>query len=142
MQLTDELTRALHSTGRFLRSQPGAADTPETRTLAQLHACDGSTRLRDLAAAEGVDTSTLSRRIGALVERGLVLAVPDPQDGRARLLSLTPEGVAHLECLRHARVERIHSTLATWSETDKAEFARLLARFADALDAHREGEAS
>lgn len=142
MQLTDELTRAFHSTGRFLRAQPGAADTPETRTLAQLHACDRSTRLRDLAAAEGVDTSTLSRRIAALVERGLVRAVPDPQDGRARLLSLTPEGAAHLERLRRERAERIHSTLVAWSETDKAQFARLLGRFADTLDAHRAGEAS
>ena len=135
MQLADQLTRAFATMGRYLRSQAGDLAKPDLATLGRLAAHQGSTRLRDLACSEGVDPSTLSRRITSLVERGLVERTPDPQDGRAHVLSVTDHGRATLEAVREQRIERITGALAEWDDADKAEFARLLGRLSDSLEA-------
>ena len=61
--------------------------------LAQRIAADGS-RLTDLAEQAQVTKQTASLLIAALEREGLVERVPDPADGRARLIRLTPKGLA------------------------------------------------
>ncbi|MFT3690341.1 MarR family winged helix-turn-helix transcriptional regulator [Paenirhodobacter sp.] len=51
-------------------------------------------RQKDLAAALGLDSSSLVRVVARLVADGLVHSTPDPEDGRARALSPTPAGAA------------------------------------------------
>ncbi|WAH38126.1 MarR family winged helix-turn-helix transcriptional regulator [Alicyclobacillus dauci] len=48
--------------------------------------------MQEVAGALGVDVTTFSRQIKLLVEKGLVQTTPDPNDGRVKLLSLTPAG--------------------------------------------------
>jgi len=52
----------------------------------------GPMRLGDLAAREGVAPPTLSRIVAALVEDGFVRREPDPNDGRASLVTATDAG--------------------------------------------------
>jgi DNA-binding MarR family transcriptional regulator len=52
----------------------------------------GSMRLGDLAAREGVAPPTLSRIVATLVEGGYVRREPDPNDGRASLVTATEAG--------------------------------------------------
>jgi DNA-binding MarR family transcriptional regulator len=52
----------------------------------------GSMRLGDLAAKEGVAPPTLSRIVASLVEGGYVRREPDPNDGRASLVTATESG--------------------------------------------------
>jgi DNA-binding MarR family transcriptional regulator len=52
----------------------------------------GSMRLGDLAAREGVAPPTLSRIVASLVEGGYVRREPDPNDGRASLVTATETG--------------------------------------------------
>lgn len=52
----------------------------------------GPLRLGDLAAKEGVAPPTLSRVVAALVDGGFVRREPDPNDGRAFLVTATEEG--------------------------------------------------
>jgi DNA-binding MarR family transcriptional regulator len=61
--------------------------------LAQRIAPDGS-RLTDLAEQAQVTKQTASLLIAAVEREGLVERVPDPTDGRARLIRLTPKGLA------------------------------------------------
>ena len=66
-------------------------DVPQWRVLATLVDSD------DLSAQEIVEStrthkSTISRAVQALIERGVVTAGADEQDGRARRLALTPAG--------------------------------------------------
>jgi DNA-binding MarR family transcriptional regulator len=61
--------------------------------LAQRIAADGS-RLTDLAEQAQVTKQTASLLIAALEREGLVERVSDPADGRARLIRLTPRGLA------------------------------------------------
>ncbi len=80
----------------------------ENLTISQLSALatvsdSGELRLGDLAAAEGVSPSTLSRLIAGLEERGLVQRRPDEQDRRVAWMSLTPDGHALVARLRQER---------------------------------------
>ena len=53
-------------------------------------------RLSELADTVELDLSTVSRQMRDLVAIGLVVKVPDPDDGRASLLSLSERGRAVL----------------------------------------------
>lgn len=59
--------------------------------IAQRIADEGS-RLTDLAERAQVTKQTASLLVAALEQRGLVERVPDPSDGRARLIRFTPRG--------------------------------------------------
>jgi DNA-binding MarR family transcriptional regulator len=59
--------------------------------LAQRIAEDG-TRLTELADRAGVTKQTASLLVAALEREGLVERVPDPADGRARLIQLSSRG--------------------------------------------------
>lgn len=61
--------------------------------LAQRIADDGS-RLTDLAERAQVTKQTASLLVAALEREGVVERVPDPADGRARLIRLTERGRA------------------------------------------------
>ncbi|WP_152190767.1 MarR family winged helix-turn-helix transcriptional regulator [Georgenia satyanarayanai] len=67
--------------------------TPAQARLAQRIA-DGGSRLTDLARQAQVTKQTASLLVAALEEKGLVERVPDPADGRARLIRFTPRGRA------------------------------------------------
>src|SRR6266516_2327833 len=60
----------------------------------------GPLRLGDLAAAEGIAPSTLTRLVTALEERGYVDRCPVPGDARASTLAIAPAGRAVLERIR------------------------------------------
>src|SRR5687768_13055627 len=61
--------------------------------IAQRIADEGS-RLTDLAERAQVTKQTASLLVAALEQEGLVERVPDPADGRARLIRFTPRGRA------------------------------------------------
>ena len=67
--------------------------------LAQRIADDGS-RLTDLAEQAQVTKQTASQLVAALEREGLVERVPDPADGRARLIRFTRKGRAASERAR------------------------------------------
>ncbi|MDE9367251.1 MarR family transcriptional regulator [Luteipulveratus sp. YIM 133132] len=60
---------------------------------------------RELAEHECVSAPSMSRTIGALVERGYIARTDDPDDGRQTILSLTPEGRSTLRQTRRSRDE-------------------------------------
>ena len=60
----------------------------------------GPLRLGDLAAAEGIAPSTLTRLVAVLEELGYVRRDADPKDARASTLAITAEGHTTMERLR------------------------------------------
>jgi DNA-binding MarR family transcriptional regulator len=94
----------------------------------------GPQRCSALATHAGVDVSVASRQVAALEHAGFVDRHPDPVDGRASLISLTPAGVA---ALAHTRDVRSHWALAAlddWTEEEGRRFSDQLAKLADGLD--------
>ncbi|MFC6010105.1 MarR family winged helix-turn-helix transcriptional regulator [Nocardia lasii] len=100
--------------------------------------CDGPMRSGALAEAVHSDASTVSRQVAILVERGLVLRVADPDDGRATVLEVTDAGRKAAERIRARRQESITIITEDWAEADRADFARLLTRFVTDYDAARQ----
>lgn len=97
-------------------------------------------RLCDLADMGGIDTSTASRQVGRLVDAGYVERRPDPDDGRATAHYLTREGREIRGRLKRARREWFEDVGAAFSPEEREQFADLLARFVDRMDAVREAD--
>src|SRR3954462_13115372 len=95
---------------------------------------DGDQRCSALAARAGVDVSVASRQLAVLERSGYVERRPDPQDGRASLLRLTPEGAHALEDSRALRAEWALTALAGWDEEDARTLGDLLGRLVTDLD--------
>lgn len=90
-------------------------------------------RVSDVAETIHSDVSTVSRQVAGLTRSGFVDRTPDPDDGRAQLLTLTPAGRDVIATARHLRDEWLARLVAEWSEDDVAAFAALLGRFGDSL---------
>lgn len=63
------------------------------------HIAPQGSRLTDLAAAAGMAKQSMAYLAEDLTRLGMLESVPDPRDGRARLLRLTPRGQALYETL-------------------------------------------
>lgn len=90
---------------------------------------DGPQRSGELARTFALDKSTMSRQVAALERAGLVERVDDPVDGRAFLVSVSAEGERSLDRVRTGRRRVFRELIGHWSDADRADFARLLARF-------------
>jgi DNA-binding MarR family transcriptional regulator len=91
---------ALARLSRRLRRHEIAGLTPtQLAALATVERA-GPMRLGDLAAAEGIAPSTLTRLVTVLEDSGYVQRCADPKDARASTLAVTPDGHAMLERIR------------------------------------------
>jgi DNA-binding MarR family transcriptional regulator len=91
---------AIARLSRRLRRHMLAGLTPTQLSALATVERAGPLRLGDLAAAEGIAPSTLTRLVTALEERGYVIRCPVPGDARASTLAIAPEGHAILERIR------------------------------------------
>ena len=92
----------------------------------------GPSSVSDLAAAIGVDQPRASRLVQAAVDAGHVRREVDPADARRSILVITEAGRATLSVLVDHRRGAIERALADFTPAERAEFARLLTRFAQA----------
>lgn len=104
-------------------------------TLSRLGLVEQCT-VTELAALLGLEISTVSRRVKALEDRGLVERETSPTDRRAALLRLTPDGRALFEKLSASWRGMLEEVLDGWDPFSIEVFAELFARFADALEAY------
>ena len=100
----------------------GLLHTPYTLTEARI-LLEISHRINptatDLSRELGLDPGYLSRLLGRLEERGLVERVPSEDDGRRRVLSLTPDGGEAFSLLDSRSREEVGEMLAELSEGDQ-----------------------
>ena len=130
--LSDHLAVLFGQMSRAIALDRGPLSPSEYAVVSVLdHA--GPRRLCDLARPDGPDLSTVSRRISALAERGLLVRSPDPDDGRAHRVALTDHGRAVLNAERRRRAGLITDALADWPEPDRADLTRLLVRLSASL---------
>lgn len=95
---------------------------------------DGDQRCSALAGHAGVDVSVASRQLAVLERLGYVERRPDPQDGRASLLRLTPAGADALAASRAIRSDWALEALADWDEAEARHLTDLLARLVADLE--------
>jgi DNA-binding MarR family transcriptional regulator len=103
----------------------------ELSAYATLRLLDSEGPLRASVIGEQfkLDKSTVSRQLSRLIDWGLVERAPDPSDGRAHLVAITPTGHARLTSITEERKVELRRLLERWDERDVAEFGRLLELF-------------
>lgn len=111
---------------RRLRGHQLAGLTPTQ--LAALSTVErvGPLRLGDLAAAEGIAPSTLTRLVAAIEELGYVRRDADPKDARAFTLAITTKGHDTLERLRAENSALLAQRLMLLSPDQRAALAMAL----------------
>lgn len=81
-----------------------------------------------------IDKGAVSRQVSHLIELGLLERTPDPEDGRATLLTVTDEGDRRMSDVGDHRRKLLDERLSAWSEKDLAGFVQQLARYNAALN--------
>ena len=81
---------------------------------------------RTLAASIGFDTSTIGGVVDRLEARGWVQRQVSPEDRRARLLQVTPEGKQMLQEVSAAVLSTQQRILAPLPQAERQEFLRML----------------
>ncbi|GAA3068515.1 MarR family transcriptional regulator [Streptomyces roseofulvus] len=132
----EDLARAISAFGAVKRGLarvlPGDCQGGSAAVLALLKH-HGAMRMSRLAELMAVDMSVCSRHVAHTVTHGWVERLPDPADGRSRILRLTDEGVAMLAELDRRVTEAFARHLAEWSDDDVALLTTLLARLRDSF---------
>jgi DNA-binding MarR family transcriptional regulator len=97
----------------------------------------GPVSINRLASILGLDATTVTRQVATMEATKLVVRRSDPSDGRISLISLSPKGRRTMRAVQLARKERIASLLDDWTEDDRRQLGRLLARFNDDVSRDR-----
>src|SRR3954451_24766059 len=121
--LTAELARVLGRIGRGLRyhtrAEREALDlTHSEGELLRLLDRRPGIRVHDAAAELGIASNSVSTLVKQLARAGLLERTPDPQDGRAACLRLTPLAEEWTTQLGNAREQTLERALAALDETD------------------------
>ena len=85
-------------------------------------------RMSQLAESVGTTPPTITKLVNDLEQKGLLVRTPDDQDGRATIISLTPEGKQMAEAIGRARLEALRQVLEDWSEDELRRFTALFER--------------
>jgi DNA-binding MarR family transcriptional regulator len=141
MQL-DRIERALVALRRRQRRSALArlAEYPNTSLFELLDAVEAAQHagapatVSIIAVSLNVDQPRASKLVGAAVKAGLVHRQADQADGRRTLLLLTPKGHAETTQAHEFRRRAFARAMADWTADERAQFARLLGRFVQAMD--------
>jgi DNA-binding MarR family transcriptional regulator len=129
-ELAPRLRWAITRTARRLRQEAGVDLGPsQVAALASVER-RGPLSPSELAEIERIRRPTVTRIVRHLEQAGLVERVRDPADGRASILSVTPEGRALLRRLRERKTAYLAKRLAALDAEDR----RTLERAAELLE--------
>lgn len=140
----DSLGFLLHDLARLMRSafehEIAAGSVPvtpaEARVLAHMARC-GPLRQTRLACLLGVAPMSLSTFLDRLEAAGLVERSPDPDDRRAKQVSLTRAAVPVLTEIAEAGLRARQKATAGIDEQTFAQFSRTARQIRDTLDSAR-----
>jgi len=94
----------------------------------------GPMRSSAVVEAFEIDKGAVSRQVQHLVDLGLVEREPDPDDGRATLLRVTPDATTRLAEVTRRRRELLDRRLGDWTEDDLGVLVSALGRYNQALE--------
>ena len=144
MPRADELGRLEQEVGVLIRrvkrviGERARAVHPDLQPASYLMltylAAEGPQRSSVMSEVFGVDKGAISRQVQHLCDLGLLLREADPVDGRAMLISASPDAVHRMQAIDGERRRWLAEQLAEWSEDDLREFVTGLARYNSALD--------
>jgi DNA-binding MarR family transcriptional regulator len=129
-ELAPRLRWAVTRLARRLRQEAGSDLGPsQTAALATVER-HGPLSPSEMAEIERIRRPTVTRIVRHLEQTGLIERVTDPQDGRASILSVSPQGRALLRRLRERKTAYLATRLAALDAEDR----RTLERAAELLE--------
>jgi DNA-binding MarR family transcriptional regulator len=117
---------AIARLSRRLRRHEMAGLTPTQLAALSTVERSGPLRLGDLAAAEGIAPSTLTRLVTVLEEAGYVTRRPDPSDARASTIAIADLGRRTMERLRDEGAALLAKNLLLLTAEQRAALAAAL----------------
>jgi DNA-binding MarR family transcriptional regulator len=124
-ELAKKLREAIQRLNRRVRQTRAVGDLTSSQlsALTSLQLA-GALTPRELADVERVQPPTMTKIVGKLEHRGLVVRTPHPTDGRQVILSPTERGRAMYAQFERARNEWLAEQLAGLSADDRAVLVR------------------
>jgi len=99
---------------------------PQFHTLLHLSYCDGQCKMSDLARSTHQSAASLTGVVDRLLEKQLVARGRPEGDRRQVMVSVTEQGRALLQAIKHARRAEMHSALTDIRPEEADELLRLL----------------
>jgi DNA-binding MarR family transcriptional regulator len=118
---------------RLAQAQPLPASFDVLDVLEAAEQADRPATVSSVADALTIDQPRASKLVAAAVAAGLVRREADQADGRRSFLVRTEAGRHACNRVHEFRRSVFAQAMAEWSDHERAEFARLLARFVDSL---------
>jgi DNA-binding MarR family transcriptional regulator len=121
--------------GRIMAGMGQAGTTPARARLLMVLQCRGSCKMNEVGAELGVTPRNVTKLVDGLEGEGLVRREPHPEDRRATLLRLTPEGAAVCKesmIVNQAAAAELFERL---TPADRQHLARILKTLLEALHA-------
>ncbi|MDM0050493.1 MarR family winged helix-turn-helix transcriptional regulator [Variovorax sp. J22R115] len=100
-----------------------------------LLAIEGSISAQKACGIIGMDKASMSRCFKSMQARGFIELALDPQDGRARIATLTPAGRAVHDQIRDIAMERERAFMSVLSAAERKMLLNLLRRLHENLPA-------
>ncbi|ANY25452.1 MULTISPECIES: MarR family winged helix-turn-helix transcriptional regulator [Gordonia] len=107
---------------------------PSCYPLITVLAKHNSMPMSDLVTAVGMEKSTVTRQIDAIVRLGLAERHPDPRDARARVVTLTQHGRERVDAVLASAITEWRARLAQWDPDDIRSLTHLLHRLTEATN--------
>ncbi|MGI8523451.1 MAG: MarR family winged helix-turn-helix transcriptional regulator [Nocardioides sp.] len=107
---------------------------PTSYLVLTLLAQNGAMRPSAVAEKFDIDKGAISRQVQHLCQLGLLVRVPDPDDGRASLISASDDALRRLADVDDRRRKWLGERLGEWSAADLRDFVAGLTRYNRALD--------
>lgn len=121
------------------KHKPADMSVPQFRTLIYLHKHHGVS-LSEVAEHMGLTLPSASKLIDGLVKKIFVAREVSPEDRRRATLSLTAEGQAALQRVRHDALAQMASMLATLNEDERIVMTHAMRILQRVVTPGREGE--
>ena len=135
------ISRLLINLGREMnnrldeRLRPYGLTEAEFRALVSLHSFpEGSANPGDLCGGMGQSPANITRITDVLVERGLILRLPDAHDRRRLVLQVTPQGVTLLNELLPLMMEGVRESYRSFTPAKRDQLLASLKALAAAID--------
>ncbi|SMO90282.1 helix-turn-helix domain-containing GNAT family N-acetyltransferase [Paracoccus laeviglucosivorans] len=126
-------SRALVRELGFMNGSIAGTTLPPSSVHALIEVEGGSATAADLAARLRLDKSSVSRMLRKLVDAGLIEERPNPADGRAKILALTPSGKVSVAGIHDFAQRQVSDAIARLPVHQTGVVLQGLALYADAL---------
>ena len=136
LETASRLRLAIVRTARRMRQEAGADLSPTLAAALGTIDRHGPLTPSELAEVERIKRPTATRIAATLESEGLITRAPDPADGRASLLNISPAGRALLRSLRKRKNAYLSRRLRALDDAD----VEALERAAEVLERMLEGE--